>query len=332
MPTIIYPPTLPWNWMFQRPQQLMKQLSFLGYTILYEDKGSFPHPQIKNLWDSFYLCQGVSALSMAHSRPRILWLTFPQHVNLIETYQPDYVVFDCSDEPKEEFADWLKFWKPLLKKSDLVFASSLSLFEQLSSQHRHVTLIRNGVDYPHFTLPQDKPSDLPEKRSLIGYSGAIAPWLDWSLLKDVIADNPALHFIFLGALVKLKQFPLKSKNLSYLGVKPYSILPAYLQQFEVSLIPFRITEMTKGCNPIKLYEYTAAGSNVVATPLPELCQISCPGLYLAVDSISFSESIKQALQEKSNTSNDDSKRSFASQNDWRERAREIHTRILDHCP
>lgn len=307
--------------MFQRPQQLMKHLSFLGYTVYYEDIGSFPQSRIKNLWDNFYLCQGISPLTATHPRPRILWMTFPHHVDLIRHYQPDYVVFDCSDEPKDEFSNWGKSWPAMLSKADLVFASSTSLFDQLKNQHPAVVLLRNGVDFEHFTIPQNRPPDLPEKKPLIGYSGAIAPWLDWKLLQDVISRNPTFHFIFLGALVKLRRFPLKSENLSYLGLKSYSTLPSYLQQFNVSLIPFKLTDMTKGCNPIKLYEYTAVGSPIVATPLPELTQVSCPGIYLASDPIHFSKALEKANLE---TTSQSDRKFFAAQNDWKKRALAIH--------
>lgn len=343
MPTIIYPRTLPWSWMVQRPQQLMKELSFLGYTIFYEDRGAFSQPQVEKLWDSLYLCQGISPLALAHPRPRILWLTFPQHLHLIDTYQPDAVVFDCSDEAKEEFAAWGPYIKPLLTQSKLVFASSQSLYDQLAPQHPQVTLLRNGVDFAHFCQPQKRPPDLPTGQPIIGYSGAIAPWLDWDLLKEVIDRHPDFHFVFLGALVMLKRFPLEGPNVSYLGLKSYESLPGYLQRFNVSLIPFKLTPMTKGCNPIKLYEYAAAGSPTVATPLPELIgaqkiiqEISgeessqtsenyCPGLSIAATAEAFSQSIKEALLKNADQ---EALQAFAIQNTWQKRAAEIHNKIL----
>jgi hypothetical protein len=39
---------------------------------------------------------------------------------------------------------------------------------------------------------------------------------------------------------------------------------------DVLLIPFRVTELTRAVNPIKLYEYCAAGKPIVATPLDEV--------------------------------------------------------------
>ncbi|NMA69085.1 MAG: glycosyltransferase family 1 protein [Desulfitobacterium sp.] len=270
MPTIIYPRALPWNWMVQRPQQLMKELATLGYTVFYEEPGSFSRSQVQKVADSLYLCRGISPLSLEHSRPRILWLNFPQHYSFVEDYRPDLVVYDCADEAKEEFSSWGPYIKPLLAKSHLVFASAQSLYEQLAKEHPQVTLLPNGVDFFHFAHPRKPPLDLPEGKILVGYSGAIAPWLDWELLEKVIAQHPQVHFIFIGALVMLKNFPLQGPNVTYLGHKPYEVLPSYIQQFSVGLIPFKLTSMTQGCNPIKLYEYAAAGVPILGTNLPEL--------------------------------------------------------------
>jgi len=62
MSTIIYPPSIPWSWMFQRPQQLLGHFSASGQTVLYEDLGNFPKPTIRSLSTSLLLCQGASAL------------------------------------------------------------------------------------------------------------------------------------------------------------------------------------------------------------------------------------------------------------------------------
>ena len=81
MPTIIYPPSIPWNWMVQRPQQIMRQLDTQGYTVIYEDLGDFPLPSVKKLSNTFHLCQGISSLTIPHPRPRILWLSVHSHIN-----------------------------------------------------------------------------------------------------------------------------------------------------------------------------------------------------------------------------------------------------------
>lgn len=348
MPTIIYPRGLPWHWMVQRPQQLMKELATLGYTVFYEEPGSFARSQVQKISDSLYLCQGISPLALEHPRPRILWLNFPQHVPFVEDYRPDLVVYDCADEAKGEFSHWNPYIKPLLAKSHLVFASAQSLYEQLVKEHPQVTLLPNGVDFFHFAHPRKPPSDLPQDKILVGYSGAIAPWVDWELLEEVIAQHPQVHFIFIGALVMLKKFPLQGPNVTYLGHKPYETLPSYLQQFSVGLIPFKLTPMTQGCNPIKLFEYAAAGIPILGTDLPELVKaqdslrenknISIPvenALRIANEAREFSLNLTELLQLRADENTylhsvKELLQDFAFNNTWQKRALVIHSKLSNY--
>lgn len=324
MPTIIYPPSIPWNWMFQRPQQIMRHLAAQGYTILYEDLGNFSIPSVKRLSNTFHLCQGISSLGIPHPRPRILWLSVPSHINLIEQYDPDIIIYDAVDEPKEEFASWAPYYPTILEKAHLIFASAKSIYDHLSSSHPNVHLVPNGVDNVHFSAPRlQKPADLPTGKPIIGYSGAIAPWVDWDLLRLVTKDNPKLQFVFMGTLFQMRNFPLKMPNVKYLGLKHYSQLPGYLQHFTVGMIPFRITEMTKGCNPIKLYEYYATGLPVMATPLPEL--ISVPKIYLDSDPTRFSLRLGQIVQKGDLWKGQ--RIAYAQSNDWAERASQMSSQI-----
>jgi len=328
MPTIIYPPSIPWNWMVQRPQHLMNHLAALGHTVLYEDLGNFDKPAVHKLSPNFFLCQGVPGLTISHSRPRILWLTVPSHINLIHQYSPDLVIYDAVDEPTEEFASWASYYPSIIKHAQIIFASSQSIYEHLSSLHSNVYLVRNGVDFQHFNghANNQRPRDLPPSNTtLIGYSGAIAPWLDWPLLELVCRENPNLKFIFLGSLFQLPRFPLKEKNAIYLGHKHYSQLPSYLHNFDIGLIPFRLTSMTKGCNPLKLYEYYACGLPVFGTPLPEL--LSIPHVYLESDPSHFAARLSSLT--RCPDSWNQQRIHFAQKNDWSERAKKI-AQIIDN--
>lgn len=312
--------------MFQRPQQIMRQLASVGYTILYEDLGNFNQPSARALSSTFYLCQGIPALTVPHTRPRILWLTVPSHINLISHYKPDLVIYDAVDEPKEEFSSWYAYYPAILKRADLIFASAKSIYEHLSSFHPHVHLVPNGVDNAHFSsLNLPRPTDLPRGKIIIGYSGAIAPWLDWDLLKFVIDKNPHLLFVFVGGLFQMEKFPLRTSNSFYLGLKRYSQLPAYFKHFRIGLIPFKRTEMTRGCNPIKLYEYYAAGLPVLATPLPEL--LTVPKIQLEADPHRFAVRLGRLAQQPDPDADTPDRLAFAQGNDWSTRAGYIHDKI-----
>lgn len=308
----------------------MRQLAALGFRVIYEDLGTFSQAQAHHLTSQFTLCQGVPALSVPHPRPRLLWLTVPSHIHLISKYEPDLVIYDAVDEPKEEFAGWSPYYPDIIEQADLIFASAQSIYKHLSALHPNVHLVPNGVDYQHFAgPPNSKPSDMPTSGTVVGYSGAIAPWLDWELLKTSAQNNRDLQFVFIGSLFQLHKFPLKLPNVNYLGLKPYRTLPAYLSHFTLGLIPFRLTEMTKGCNPIKLYEYYAAGLPVLATSLPELFAV--PKIQLESDPACFSTRLRQLARPDETAEAEQQakaeRRAFALANDWSERARRIEREI-----
>ena len=52
--------------------------------------------------------------------------------------------------------------------------------------------------------------------------------------------------------------------------RPYAEMPAYVRDFDVGMIPFRVDPMTRAVDPVKIYEYFSLGKPVVARPLPEL--------------------------------------------------------------
>jgi glycosyltransferase involved in cell wall biosynthesis len=68
-------------------------------------------------------------------------------------------------------------------------------------------------------------------------------------------------------------------NVHYLGPVGRDDLPAYLQHSDVGIIPFDVANhraLIDGVNPIKLYEYLAAGLPVVASRWAEIEALGAP--------------------------------------------------------
>ena len=59
-------------------------------------------------------------------------------------------------------------------------------------------------------------------------------------------------------------------NIHLLGQRPHDEVPAYVNAFDVALIPYRLAEYTANVYPTKLNEYLVMGKPVVATDLPEI--------------------------------------------------------------
>jgi glycosyltransferase involved in cell wall biosynthesis len=63
---------------------------------------------------------------------------------------------------------------------------------------------------------------------------------------------------------------LGHKNVEYLGNLPLDELAVEVKTSTVGLIPYLINDYTGGVFPMKVYEYLAAGLDVVATQIPSL--------------------------------------------------------------
>jgi glycosyltransferase involved in cell wall biosynthesis len=279
METIIYPPTIDYQWLYQRPQQLMRAFAKIGYrTVFCNYDAYFPQEtSIKEEEENFFICNGLDPLTIEMEDRPILWVSYPPHVAHIGKYREKLLVFDAIDEPSDEFEHWKAYIPLLQKKADIIFATAEKIYEYHRKSHPNVHMCPNGADYEHFSRAQrifsPPPPDLPiNNRPIIGYFGAVATWIDWELVDYLSETNGQFDFVFLGPLYGLNSFPLRRKNLYHLGRKDYHALPEYLQYFRVCIIPFKVTSMIEGCNPIKMYEYLSAGKPVVTTAMPEVMQ------------------------------------------------------------
>jgi len=139
--------------------------------------------------------------------------------------------------------------------------------------------------------------DIPHP--ILGFFGLIRDWVDLDLLAEVAKRRPDWHIVLLGdadSNVNLSAYR-GTANMHFLGRRPYASLPAYCRCFDVGLIPFKVNELTKSVNPIKLREYLAAGLPVVSTPLPEV-QGRMPFTVTAAGGEGFVKAIERLLDEE----------------------------------
>jgi glycosyltransferase involved in cell wall biosynthesis len=216
-------------------------------------------------------------------RPIILWLSHPDQAGQIGRYGERLVVFDEMDYhagfktgPARAAMAAAEEW--LLRRADLVFASGLDLHARAVAAGARPLLVPNGVLFERFATAATRPlpppppvARLPRPRLL--FYGTFGPWFDTALLASIARARPEWTLVLFGGgdgadLGRLAGLP----NIHRLGWQPYDLLPAYLQHADLCLLPFHDTPATRAMDPVKLYEYLAAGKPVVATPLPELAK------------------------------------------------------------
>ena len=141
--------------------------------------------------------------------------------------------------------------------------------------------MRHGVDYRHFARawrePPPRPPDLNSIRGpVFGFFGLIHHWVDLALIAQVARLRPNYTFVLIGEAKVDVSGLRKLSNVFLAGRRSYDRLPAYCAAFDAGLLLFTRSAMTRNINPIKMYEYLAAGLPVVSTPLPEARRYAGP--------------------------------------------------------
>jgi GT2 family glycosyltransferase/glycosyltransferase involved in cell wall biosynthesis len=353
-PDVIWLGVIDWDFRIQRPQHIARELGKRGCRVLYisivfgeaDGLGRFhivksPEfgvyevklklacelpPNIYRELDSVVVAEILRALDEMTS---ILTIRAPSVVVQYPSWAPvafgvpgATVIHDCLDlvsgfqnTPREI----VKLEEELVDAADVVITTSAPLQEHLGSR-RSSELIRNGADVHFFAqaASRDEPSEYEGK--VVGYFGAISDWFEVDWIVEAAAAKPEWTFVLVGATDGADVRPLAyQSNVVLLGERPYSELPEHLAQFDVAVIPFKLVELILCTNPVKLYEYMAAGKPVVASAMPEAVAAT-DLVYIADHSEDFVRKLEQAIDEDSDELRS-ARMAWACEHDWGARAR-----------
>jgi hypothetical protein len=241
------------------------------------------------------------------------------------------ILYDCIDEfsafsDVSNALDVLKAERDLAAESSIVIATSKKLYEKLSKINSNCFYVPNAADFKHFNNAvhiMERPQEIKNlKRPIIGFIGAIYDWINVDLICKLAESHPNYSILIVGpvkyGLDKLK----KHSNIVTVGAKKYQVLPQYLACMDVCLIPFKLNELTLASNPVKLYEYLAAGKPVVSTALPEVCNNASEVVMIAKSDDDFIKKVEEAVNETKKPENKVAilrRINFAKDNSWGKR-------------
>ena len=204
----------------------------------------------------------------------ILFLWNPISSGVIGKLDDKLLVFDAIDNllahPELNYAkkEIDQGYRMIKKEADLIFTVSESLKSFFESSRDDVYCIPNGVDVDFFYSFTEMAQDIKNiAHPIIGYAGKIQDRIDVELMGFLSTCLPDVNFVFIGQVINRKTIKLllQYENVHYLGDKHYSLLPQYLSCFDICIIPHKVSELTSSMNPLKIYEYLAAGRPVVTT-------------------------------------------------------------------
>lgn len=325
MQTIIVFSHLRWDFVYQRPQQLLTRLAQHYRVIFIEEP-------IYQAGDSF-LKKFVPAPNVAVYQPHtpvlapgfhdaqlpplrslllnllpddanpIAWLYTPMAVPLLPLFHPELVVYDCMDElasfqnpPKQ----LLQRESALLNMADLVFAGGPSLYQAKKNRHPNVHCFPSSVDSVHFEQALDRHNshpahvDIPTPR--LGFYGVIDERFDAELIRTMADAHSDWQIVLVGPIAKIDPSVLPQRiNIHYLGQQPYQALPHFLADWDVCLLPFALNDATRFISPTKVLEYMAAGLPIVSTAITDVEQPYGKVVAIAHNATEFVAACERAL-------------------------------------
>lgn len=341
---------LRWDFVYQRPQHILSQIS-KETTVYFLEEPVFDNTQSPyisftkrspGLWVGVpHFPPGMSSLEVVDTMAGLLdkflanknledfifWYYTPMAMEFSEKHSPALTVYDCMDELsafKFAPATIKQLEKKLMSKADVVFTGGHSLYEAKKNQHANIYPFPSSIDKNHFlkarTIPHEPGDQIGIKGPKIGFYGVIDERFDYELIGKIATKRPEWQLVMIGPVVKIDPSILpKNENIHYLGSKTYDELPSYLSGWDAALIPFLLNESTRYISPTKTPEYLSAGVPVVSTAIRDV--VNPYGISrlvkIGADATEFIDAIEGFLKEdKNNRTWLNKADKFLSQNSW----------------
>jgi glycosyltransferase involved in cell wall biosynthesis len=282
-------------------------------------------------------------------RDPILWINPHNAYHLIGKVPYSPVIYDITD-------DWTSFGQReidrrrtiaadefLCRNADAVVVCSQRLREMKSPlvQDHRLFLIPNGVDAAHYASVLQSAERAPDvfaslPRPIYGYTGTIhADRIDLDLLIETakLLDRGSLVLIGPSHLLPPQAAALHATGrIHLLPPVPYARIPEYMRAFDVSITPHRVTPFTESLNPIKLWEYLAAGKPIVSTDVAGFRDYS-DHVRIAGNAAEFADALRAAAMESASADGPllgARRQAEARRHSWDGRVDEVEA-VIDSC-
>jgi glycosyltransferase involved in cell wall biosynthesis len=222
----------------------------------------------------------------------------------------------------------LRMEREMVSSVDLVAYAARSLEDHVLGLGARRTLhLPNGVDFELFAGDREAPADLAAiPRPIAIYVGAMDFWFDFNLVDEMAARMPDVSFVLIGPDREARKRLAPRSNLHILGRRMHEVMPGYLNNADVGLIPFAVRDhpdLVDGIHPLKLYEYLASGLPVVAASWDEIRRMASPAILCGTvdEHVRATRSVIDAPPDRSLGI------AFAKDADWSIRARTLLERL-----
>jgi teichuronic acid biosynthesis glycosyltransferase TuaH len=367
---ILYLMHIPWNWVKQRPHFIAENLSrYFDVTVLYQKpfrrrnlvlnsvsnlvqiKEFYGIPfknrsVLLNLINNFFVRVQFKINNLFNkNKYDIVWITNPEMYQYLKYIIDDKIlVYDCMDDALEfpliKSNKWLfenlyKLEEELCVRSNLIFCSSDYLKNKLVNRYKFdikkIKTINNGINLDNLYIQSDIPSEIKElfvgEDKKLVYIGTISEWFDFDLVLESLNQCNGIKYLLFGPTeVKIP----KHKNLIYYGPIIHEYVSTIMKMSDILVMPFKVNELVKSVNPVKVYEYIYSGKPSLVVKYEETKKFDrYVFLYNSYDD--YLETIKNILSNKLHMNLSESEKfNFLERATWQYRVKEMIEILSEH--
>ncbi|WP_181392098.1 glycosyltransferase [Deinococcus irradiatisoli] len=287
-----------WGWIKQRPHFIAEELSREHYLKVYYQTRYAKFERNKNSSKvqraRFFTIPKNSNPTVSHINSMLLrtffhivakfgkydviYLTHPTQLNYLPN-RPAYIIYDCMDDHSSFYKDsaGIKLKNSEIKlfdKADLILFSSFYLREKNKPyiKGKNVKVILNGVSEDLKIIEVDRRDLAVKPIRNIFYIGTIAEWFDFSVIEIILDRCPLIRFTIVGPTDI--RCPNMGERVEYLGSIDHSRLVEIVKEADAFIMPFRLTDLIRAVDPVKMYEYIAFGKPIISIFYDELEKFS----------------------------------------------------------
>lgn len=206
-------------------------------------------------------------------RPHAVLFTHSRHFMLARILRAVgiRVFYDCMDLNglfSDATASANVHERDLVASSENTFCSSEPIANHIRSiaPGANVEVVPNALDPAAFAESQSGVRNVPIPRT-IGYVGAISSWFDFDSVRALVDAREDLSVRLWGPCDV--EIPVHDR-IQHMGIVSHEAAISAMRTCSVLLLPFKVTDLVRAVDPVKIYEYIATGRPVVACDYPQL--------------------------------------------------------------
>lgn len=356
---------IPWGWAKQRPHFIAEQLAHCyivnvisqkEYKIKSLQKAESRHnlrivQPLRIPFSRFVVVRILNKIifdftvKLNLARADIAWFTDPRiYKKICGALTVDKtIVYDCMDNvvefnlPNLDKRELHAVEEELCKRAKIILCSSVRLSAVLVERYGSdlmgkICIVNNALDESlkekaqHNTAIEKKLKELKKIGSIVTYVGTISDWFDFELLIQSVDRLPNIQYCIFGPTdVKLPT----SKNIHYFGALQHDNIWNIMRLSDLMVMPFIVNELIESVDAVKMYEYIASGTPVLAVDYHENRKFA-KFAYLYRDAeeyISMLSSITAEPRMRKNILTSEEIEKFTANNTWKERIKDIFNLI-----